>query len=45
MSSLLAIVERATGSNILLAEEYLARAAVGEQGPEASAPPAAGGAL
>ena len=45
MSALLAIVERAAGSNILLVEEYLARAAVGEQGPEASAPPAAGGAL
>ena len=45
MSSLLAIVERAADSNILLAEEYLARAALGEQEPGAPAPPAAGGAL
>jgi ferritin len=46
MSSLLAIVERAAGSNILLVEEYLSRAAVGDGGaPEAAAPPAAGGAL
>jgi ferritin len=45
MSSLLAVVERAAGSNILLVEEYLARHAAGEGGPEATAPPAAGGAL
>jgi ferritin len=44
MSALLAVVERASASNILLAEEYLARAGA-EGGPEASAPPAAGGAL
>jgi ferritin len=46
MSALLAVVERAAETNLLLAEEYLARNAVGDQGaPEASAPPAAGGAL
>jgi bacterioferritin B len=44
MSELLAVVERATASNILLAEEYLARAKVGEQRVEPSSPPAAGGA-
>ena len=45
MSSLLKIVERAADSNILLAEEYLSRVGPGEDGPEATAPPAAGGAL
>jgi bacterioferritin B len=45
MSDLLAIVERASESNILLAEDYLARNQVGDQGESASAPPAAGGAL
>jgi ferritin len=46
MSNLLAIVERASESNILLAEDYLARNVVGDQGaPEAGAPPVAGGAL
>jgi ferritin len=45
MSSLLALVERAAGSNILLVEDYLARHTGGEGGPEATAPPAAGGAL
>src|SRR6266498_926132 len=45
MSSLLSVVERATESNLLLAEDYLARNAVGDQGaPEVGAPPAAGGA-
>jgi bacterioferritin B len=45
MSALLAVVERAAKTNLLLAEEYLARNAVGDQGaPEAGAPPAAGGA-
>jgi ferritin len=44
MSSLLALVERAEGSNILLVEEYLARQAGGGEEP-AGAPPAAGGAL
>jgi bacterioferritin B len=46
MSTLLAVVKRAADSNLLLAEEYLARQAIGDQGaPEAGAPPAAGGAL
>jgi len=46
MSALLSIVKRAAESNILLAEEYLARNAVGDQGaPESGAPAAAGGAL
>jgi hypothetical protein len=45
MSSLLAIVTRAADSNLLLAEEYLARTAVGDQGESTAAPPAAGGAL
>ena len=45
MSDLLSIVERATASNILLAEEYLARAQVGDAGESTAAPPAAGGAL
>jgi bacterioferritin B len=44
MSSLLALVERAEGSNVLLVEEYLARQAGGGEEP-AGAPPAAGGAL
>jgi ferritin len=46
MSALLAVVERAAETNLLLAEDYLARNAVGDQGaPEAGAPQAAGGAL
>ncbi len=45
MSELLAVVERANASNILLAEEYLARTQVGDAGESAAAPPAAGGAL
>jgi hypothetical protein len=46
MSALLAVVERAAETNLLLAEDYLARTAVGDQGaPEPGAPPAAGGAL
>jgi ferritin len=45
MSDLLRLVERASESNLLLAEEYLARTAVGDQGADPSAPPAAGGAL
>src|SRR5688572_23073785 len=45
MSDLLSIVERANASNILLAEEYLARTQVGDAGESASAPPAAGGSL
>jgi len=45
MSALLDIVRRAGESNLLLVEHYLARTAGGEAGPEANAPPAAGGAL
>ena len=45
MSDLLALVQRASASNILLAEDYLARNQVGDQGESATAPPAAGGAL
>ena len=46
MSDLLAVVKRASESNLLLAEEYLARTAVGDEGAVgAAAPPAAGGAL
>jgi bacterioferritin B len=44
MAALLRTVEHA-GDNILLVEQYLASAGGGEDGPEASAPPAAGGAL
>jgi ferritin len=45
MSDLLAIVKRAAESNLLLAEDYLSRVQVGDQGADPSAPPAAGGAL
>jgi bacterioferritin B len=45
MSDLLTIVDRASESNILLAEDYLARNQVGDQGESANAPPVAGGAL
>jgi bacterioferritin B len=46
MSALLSVVERAAETNLLLAEDYLARNAVGDQGvPDAGAPQAAGGAL
>jgi bacterioferritin B len=45
MSDLLSVVERANASNILLAEEYLARSRVGDAGESSAAPPAAGGAL
>jgi ferritin len=47
MNALLATVRRAGEANVLLVEEALARGAAGQgQGsPEASAPPAAGGAL
>jgi hypothetical protein len=38
-------VERAAASNILLAEDYLARATIGDAGEATAAPPAAGGAL
>jgi ferritin len=45
MNDLLRLVERALESNILLAEDALARSPVGDQGADPSAPPAAGGAL
>ena len=45
MSDLLTIVKRAVDSNVLLAEDYLARNPVGDQGVDTSAPEAAGGAL
>jgi len=46
MSDLLAVVKRASESNQLLAEEYLARTQIGDAGAvDAAAPPAAGGAL
>jgi bacterioferritin B len=45
MSALLAMVERAAESNLLLAEDYLARTSIGDGGPEATSPPVAGGAL
>ena len=45
MSDLRAIVERASASNLLLAEDYLARVQIGDQGEDPSAPEAAGGAL
>jgi ferritin len=46
MTELLALVKRASESNLLLAEEFLARQQVGDQGGvDAAAPPAAGGAL
>ena len=45
MTALLAMVERAMQSNILLAEDSLARAPVGDQGVSTTAPAAAGGAV
>jgi len=45
MSDLLAIVRRAADSNLLLADDYLARVQIGDEGVDPSAPPAAGGAL
>ena len=45
MSALLSVVERAAESSILLAEDYLSRNPVGDQGEAANAPPAAGGPL
>ena len=44
MSSLLRTVERA-GDNLLLIEQFLASAGEAQGGPEATAPPAAGGSL
>ncbi len=45
MSDLLSIVKRAAESNLLLAEDHLARTQVGDAGEAAGAPEAAGGAL
>jgi ferritin len=45
MSALLATVERAAALNLLLAEQHLASAPVGDAGIDPSAPAAAGGAL
>jgi bacterioferritin B len=45
MADLLTTVERAAQTNILLAEDYLARESVGNQGASSNGPPAAGGAL
>jgi ferritin len=45
MADLLRTVERALETNILLAEDYLARTAMGDQGESAGGPAAAGGAL
>jgi ferritin len=45
MSSLLAVVERATESNLLLAEDHLARAGASTEEPAGPPPPVAGGLL
>jgi hypothetical protein len=45
MAALLRTVERASASNILLVEAYLARTMGGAASPETDAPRAAGGAL
>jgi ferritin len=45
MADLLRTVERALETNILLAEDYLARTTIGDQGRSRDAPPAAGGGL
>jgi hypothetical protein len=45
MSDLLAVVERASESNLLLVEDHLARTQIGDAGEAVGAPPAAGGAL
>ena len=44
MGALLTVVERSR-ENVMLIEDYLARETVGDAGVDASAPPAAGGAL
>jgi ferritin len=44
IGALLTVVERSR-DNVMLIEDYLAREAVGDGGQDASAPPAAGGAL
>ena len=45
MSALLRTVERASASNLLLVEDYLARTTAGGEAADAGAPAAAGGAL
>jgi len=45
IADLLRTVERAAETNILLAEDYLAREMIGDKGESPNAPPAAGGAL
>jgi ferritin len=45
MADLLTTVERAVASNILLAEDYLSRGAMGGHGDAPNPPPAAGGTL
>jgi len=46
MSALLAVIDRATTSNLLLVEDYLVRSAgVTAPEPTSTAPPAAGGAV
>ncbi len=45
MADLLRTVERAAQTNILLAEDYLARTQVGDAGHAEGTPPAAGGNL
>jgi ferritin len=44
MGALLTVVERSR-DNVMLIEDFLAREAVGDEGADAGAPPAAGGAL
>ena len=44
MAALLTVVERSR-DNVMLIEDFLAREAVGDEGADATAPPAAGGAL
>ena len=45
MSDLLAVINRAESSSLLLVEEFLARSAIGDGGQDTSAPEAAGGEL
>lgn len=45
MADLLRTVERAAETNILLAEDYLARTTIGDKGESPNAPSAAGGAM
>jgi ferritin len=45
MTALLAVVDRAGSTNVLLVEDYLARSAGATAAPSGATPPAAGGAL